>query len=1250
MTEALALWTPPTEVVLAQHAFRTETVHLELPAGATIDELILAAGVPSWATVRVWVDDWEIRPQFWGVCRPRPGRKVLIRAVAGGGGGGDKNKTLRIVLMVVILVAAIALTVATSGMAAPVFLGLSGAALGMIGAAVISVGGMMLINALLPPPKPKFRDNTMSAVTPTYAITGTQNQLAPYQAVPRVYGRHRLFPPLAAHPWTWGAATNQTLTQLFTLGYGPLAIEDIRIGDTPLGQYEGVNLQVRAGWPNDPQLTYPNPIWEEPLGVDLTPPTGSTINSAMRTTRPDADWLSIEVMFPRGLFRIDDKNDTHPFGGQLVVDVYPQTSGGVRRVLDQWIEEKRPETLRYTWAWNMAELGYPRQAYAVQVTWMIPAGWEGEQKPNPVVIYDTQWVALRTASWLSVIQPPEMATIALTLTASGQLTGVVNQLNCIATSLLWRWSGTSWASGEWQKVPTRNPAWIYHDVLTGSGNARPLPADRIDWETLLAWALDCEAQGFTFDAVYDSQSTVYDVLNSVAAAGRASPTVRDGKFSVVRDVPQTVPVQQFTPRNSSGFSATKIFIDVPHGLKVRFINPARDWQQDERLVYDDGYHAGNATKFEGLDLFGCTSPDLAWRFGRYWLATARLRPETYTLNVDIEHLVAQRGDLVQVQHDVPLWGYATGRIVKTFYENGLLRMVTIDECLDDVPAGSWLAMRARTAAGDIVLRGTSVYPDPATRSTDLWIVHEALALAEGDLVSIGEWNRETVSCIISKIEAGPELSARLTLVDAAPAIHTADQGAIPPYESYISHRPALNRLAPLPPVVDAVASDESAMLLTGGGWQIAIRLACHAQYAAERIVPTLLVVEFRPFGSDASWRQAPPQPATSGVATFYLMPVQEGVLYDVRVRAYAETESVASPWTTFTHLVIGEINPPPAPINLQLTLDQTQLMWQYPTPPPDFPGGFKIRYTYGVGGSWEYATQPHGALLSETAYVLPPLLAGTYTFFCKAVDRTGHESRDAALLVADLSGYVPYNIVAGTDYSALGFPGDLENLHHELEPPPPRICNDLLADGPHWTVNSALYWTADPQLFWTDKYKAGCYTLTFTVPPEDDGTMLTLEWAGSGSWTIEYAGLVDAKFWPEDAEPYWSADRAWLRAAEQWRPWPGGIRVVPGEYKIRWCTPGPAESCLTHIETVYDVPDLIEWIDDVPVPVGGARLPVVNTYRVITNVQLTVVQTAGTPVRVADVLDKTPAGPLIRVRFVDGTPTTGQVDATIKGY
>ena len=77
------------------------------------------------------------------------------------------------------------------------------------------------------------------------------------------------------------------------------------------------------------------------------------------------------------------------------------------------------------------------------------------------------------------------------------------------------------------------------------------------------------------------------------------------------------------------------------------------------------------------------------------------------------------------------------------------------------------------------------------------------------------------------------------------------------------------------------------------------------------------------------------------------------------------------------------------------------------------------------------------------------------------------------MLVTDLTGSTPQNFVGGINYGAIGYPGVSEGLHYEDTPPPPRLCNDLLADGPHWTQDSARYWTQDTVLYLTDKYGAG---------------------------------------------------------------------------------------------------------------------------------------------------------------------------------
>src|SRR5690606_28353902 len=95
-------------------------------------------------------------------------------------------------------------------------------------------------------------------------------------------------------------------------------------------------------------------------------------------------------------------------------------------------------------------------------------------------------------------------------------------------------------------------------------------------------------------------------------------------------------------------------LPISHGFMVRFPSEEADYQEDEIIVYDDGYDESNATRFETLTLKGITNPEQAWRFGRFHIAQARLRQKLHHIEVDFEHLASLRGDLVHVQNDVML--------------------------------------------------------------------------------------------------------------------------------------------------------------------------------------------------------------------------------------------------------------------------------------------------------------------------------------------------------------------------------------------------------------------------------------------------------------------------------------------------------------------------------------------------------------------------------------------------------------------
>ena len=110
----------------------------------------------------------------------------------------------------------------------------------------------------------------------------------------------------------------------------------------------------------------------------------------------------------------------------------------------------------------------------------------------------------------------------------------------------------------------------------------------------------------------------------------------------MRDVAQTTPIQVFTPRNSTGFAGSRAFPDAVDALRCQFVNPEAGYQQDEVVVYGDGFGDAEmvtadplltlAQNFEQLSLPGCTNANAAWRLGRYHLAVVRCR-----LNLSDDH-------------------------------------------------------------------------------------------------------------------------------------------------------------------------------------------------------------------------------------------------------------------------------------------------------------------------------------------------------------------------------------------------------------------------------------------------------------------------------------------------------------------------------------------------------------------------------------------------------------------------------------
>lgn len=422
----------------------------------------------------------------------------------------------------------------------------------------------------------------------------------------------------------------------------------------------------------------------------------------------------------------------------------------------------------------------PEGQYEVQVT-------KNHAKPGDTKTFnDVTWSGLRSMANRPPIAPVVPHTIMeVRIRASEQLSGAIQNLSAVAQALLPVWDGTGFV-----RQATRNPAWAWLDVLRGQANTRPMLDALIDIESVIDWAAYCDelvddgASGLeprcVFDHIVDYRSTIYQMLNSIAAAGRATINYRDGKLGVIIDREQLVPVQMFTPRNSWEFQASRTYLIEPHALRCNFIDPVLGYQEGTVMVYAPGYDADTATVFEDLKMFGVTRSTQCWRDGSYSMAQGMLRRETFSIEVDIENLACLRGDLVLVQHDVLRVGGDSSRIISVESETLFHQY----DNLPTIPPGNY-GVRIRRTDGVIVgpIQATPAYPNGWTLATPV------PDLEPDDLVVWGILGIEVGEYVVKQITPGADLKASVALTEKAPLIYDADLGVIPPYVPPANGRP-----------------------------------------------------------------------------------------------------------------------------------------------------------------------------------------------------------------------------------------------------------------------------------------------------------------------------------------------------------------------------------------------------------------------------------------------------------------------------
>ena len=371
---------------------------------------------------------------------------------------------------------------------------------------------------------------------------------------------------------------------------------------------------------------------------------------------------------------------------------------------------------------------------------------------------------------------------AIRLQSTSKVNGQVDGINGIVQSMGFNWYPTSPSNileGEWRYEPINNPASLFLYVLMHQANTYRVNgftqaeiSSQVDIDAIKQWHYYCAQQNFTFNTVLDSVSSIMDVLRDICAAGRASPLLKDGKWSVVVDQPKTEIVQHFTPHNSWGFESIRTIPRIPDAFRCVIRDEENSYQDREIVVYNLNKTQNTSHVYEQISLPGITNQQTAKKHIRWNLAQLRLRPERYTINTDLEYLVCNRGDRVKIAHDVPLWGTASGRI-GSITITGDQRQCNLDDVVL-LEANTNYVIRVRLSNGKYELGQVSVTETKYYESITYTKTSSTGTLnpAAGDLFLIGETDTAINDLVVLSIEPLDNKSARLVLVDYSAGIYT----------------------------------------------------------------------------------------------------------------------------------------------------------------------------------------------------------------------------------------------------------------------------------------------------------------------------------------------------------------------------------------------------------------------------------------------------------------------------------------------
>ena len=1004
------------------HPLRTERITTAIPAGTNVQQLqdwvIKEYNIAESykALLHIFVNGVKIPEDMKSTTVLKDTDVVEYRVVAQNGDNIVRTLlTVAVVIAVAVYAPQLGAYFAGAGASAGAVAGYTAAS--SIGLTAV---GMALVDAVAPVRMPSGMQGTANdpgSAESQLIVNGGSNQVTPYSAIPFVLGKVRMTPPLGANTYNLFSADGKEsyLRMLLVWGYGPLFVDEstLQIGELPISNYEGITQETltRITEPTAEEIAnfdglYGTDITQVASGVELTcdgaagtlPPVAGPWLDAASTDGSAMDF-TVAIHFPQGCRRISSSTGDSSASPVSFEIEYKLLSAGTWTSTGTHTVGAAPVKDAFTWTKKFT-VNSSAENVQVRTRRITGTGTGAPADSTSQYLFSSTLVNTTfSRNTKPAIDPIncKIAKTAFEIKASDQLNGQVEGINAICWTYGKSWNGTAWVDGT-----INNPAALFRHVLEHPANPRRVTDvdNKINLLQLQHWHDYCTARGFTYNSVVGSQRSVLEILRDICAAGRASPAMVDGKWTVVIDEPKANIVQHFTPHNSWGFEGVKSLPRIPDGLRVTFVNEDKNWQEDETIVYATSNSASNAALLESISVPGVTKLSQAIDHARWHMAQANLRPERYSLNTDIEYIVCNRGDRVKVMHDVPMWGLGSGRI-----KNRLSDLTF--ELSEELPmqAGVSYSIRVRGKTGASTVR--QIQSKPLDGYYDEITITASASTSEidnDDLFLFGENQQEAQDCIVLSIEPQDNKTARLTLVDYGV---TSEYNIFTDYLNYTNNIAFESQISIAPklliqsfgakvPTITGIISDERVMQRIAAG-VFAYNMQVSYTNAAE-LPSKVALVEFEwDYNTAVDNYGSRSKQVKYNMGSVLIPDVDEGSTLKVRCR-YIGEDGRTGVWSAYSvNTIVGKTTPPSKVQGFtavaDLSISKVRLSWDI-NPEPDI----KL-YEVRTDLNWN---NPNNLVFKGDAVSCldtPAVAGATKTYYIKAQDYSDNYSLDYTTVV-----------------------------------------------------------------------------------------------------------------------------------------------------------------------------------------------------------------------------------------------------------